>query len=643
MQKTFLFYLTFCLYVVLVFPQAKYEPANNCYIGAFIVYDPKAAGSIPVFEQLTGKKHSMYFNYTGYGSPFPSGWVNEYAKRGAAVQIAFEPNNGLNEVTDSDYLREWVRAAHKTGAVIFLRWACEMNGSWVAWYGNPKLYIEKFKLIHDIIKEEAPNVAMVWAPNNIPNNPGNPPDYINAYYPGDDYVDWVGIDFYGVYISEGAPEREDPRNKLKVVYDSYANRKPIIICEWAAASYTYRTTPNQSIPDYAIAQMDSLYLNVQNQFPKLKAVNWFSVNSQNSNKCDFSLTNNTAVLNNYKKDISSSYFRSTPYRNVPLIEFQGMSSDTVMSNDLTVLPKITCDEPVDSVSVYIGNKWISSTNISPYSLSISIKNLQDGLYNTKVYAYAKSGYSNFGSFNIIIDKANQYINQVIDDNSTNVSYTGYWTVSNSQSDRYGVGYHYMTAGDGSAIAVWKPVLRSNGYYNVYAWWSFHENRASDAPYIVNHKYGSDTIRVNQKTNGGMWNFLGRYYLEATKNNNIMLTNKANGIVIADAVRFEWAYPTSVPKPLTAANFKLNQNYPNPFNPSTIISFSIKVKTKVSLMVYDLLGRVVATLIDEEKTSGVYNIEFNTSRLKKTSLSSGVYYYTLKAGDFIESKKMILQK
>ncbi|MCX8009725.1 MAG: glycoside hydrolase family 26 protein, partial [Ignavibacteria bacterium] len=230
------FFLIFHISILLA--QAKYEPTSGCYIGAFIVNDSQVQGNVDLFEQMTGKEHSMYFSYTGWGQPFPKSWVDYYNSKGCAVQIAFEPNGGLGEVVDGEYIRNWAREARKSGAAIFLRWACEMNGNWVAWYGNPELYIQKFRLIYNIMKEEAPNVAMVWAPNDIPNDPQSPPNNPHSYYPGDAYVDWVGIDFYGVYFYEnGTPERKDPREKLRVVYDVYANRKPIIICEWAATHY----------------------------------------------------------------------------------------------------------------------------------------------------------------------------------------------------------------------------------------------------------------------------------------------------------------------------------------------------------------------------------------------------------------------
>jgi hypothetical protein len=85
-------------------------------------------------------------------------------------------------------------------------------------------------------------------------------------------------------------------------------------------------------------------------------------------------------------------------------------------------------------------------------------------------------------------------------------------------------------------------------------------------------------------------------------------------------------------------FFLEQNYPNPFNPVTNISFSIKEKSNVELTVYDILGRKAALLLNEEKLPGYYNIKFDAS-----SLSSGVYFYTIKSGSFTQTRKMLLMK
>ncbi len=86
------------------------------------------------------------------------------------------------------------------------------------------------------------------------------------------------------------------------------------------------------------------------------------------------------------------------------------------------------------------------------------------------------------------------------------------------------------------------------------------------------------------------------------------------------------------------NFLLKQNYPNPFNPSTQINYSIPSAQKVTLKVYDELGKEVTTLVNGEQAAGNYTVDFNAS-----DLASGVYFYRLQAGSFIQMKKMILMK
>lgn len=88
------------------------------------------------------------------------------------------------------------------------------------------------------------------------------------------------------------------------------------------------------------------------------------------------------------------------------------------------------------------------------------------------------------------------------------------------------------------------------------------------------------------------------------------------------------------------DFKLFQNYPNPFNPKTIITYKISDACKVELKIYDVLGNEIATLINEYKLPGTYRIEFSAS---KYQLSSGVYFYQLRAGNKIETKKMLFIK
>lgn len=94
-------------------------------------------------------------------------------------------------------------------------------------------------------------------------------------------------------------------------------------------------------------------------------------------------------------------------------------------------------------------------------------------------------------------------------------------------------------------------------------------------------------------------------------------------------------------------FVLYQNYPNPFNPNTVITYQLPASSNVTLKVYDILGNEIATLVDEYKEAGSYSVELNTSSHSGFSrigeLSTGIYFYQLKAGEFVQSRKMILLK
>jgi photosystem II stability/assembly factor-like uncharacterized protein len=115
----------------------------------------------------------------------------------------------------------------------------------------------------------------------------------------------------------------------------------------------------------------------------------------------------------------------------------------------------------------------------------------------------------------------------------------------------------------------------------------------------------------------------------------------NGLILrtteAGAVRVEDENDNSLP-----TEFVLEQNYPNPFNPSTSILYAISSRQFVTLKVYDLLGREVVTLVNQEQPTGNYEVEFPPASSIQ-NLVSGVYFYQLKAGSFIQTKKMVIIK
>ena len=87
-----------------------------------------------------------------------------------------------------------------------------------------------------------------------------------------------------------------------------------------------------------------------------------------------------------------------------------------------------------------------------------------------------------------------------------------------------------------------------------------------------------------------------------------------------------------------SKYSLSQNYPNPFNPSTIIRFQLPVISNVLLKVYDAMGREIQTLVNGNLNAGNYSVEFNGA-----GLSSGIYFYSIEAGKFIDVKPLVLLK
>ncbi|HMQ70631.1 MAG TPA: T9SS type A sorting domain-containing protein [Ignavibacteria bacterium] len=85
-------------------------------------------------------------------------------------------------------------------------------------------------------------------------------------------------------------------------------------------------------------------------------------------------------------------------------------------------------------------------------------------------------------------------------------------------------------------------------------------------------------------------------------------------------------------------YSLNQNYPNPFNPVTKIKYDLPFEGNVSIKIFDISGRLIKTLINENKVAGRYEVDFHGE-----NLSSGVYYYKIESGDFSQVRKMILLK
>ena len=127
-------------------------------------------------------------------------------------------------------------------------------------------------------------------------------------------------------------------------------------------------------------------------------------------------------------------------------------------------------------------------------------------------------------------------------------------------------------------------------------------------------------------------------IESLRYTNATLLKAANGNPIGDLTWYPEIVVGVEQQPGIPTEFTLEQNYPNPFNPTTTISYSITQPGLVTLKVYNVLGQVVSTLVNQEQNTGTYKVNFNAS-----NLASGVYMYTIQAGNSSLTKKMLLMK
>jgi hypothetical protein len=135
---------------------------------------------------------------------------------------------------------------------------------------------------------------------------------------------------------------------------------------------------------------------------------------------------------------------------------------------------------------------------------------------------------------------------IIDNKSAR--FKGNWQTSSASKDRYKTGYHYHKAGRGANYAQYSPAIKNSGLYDIFEWHPEGENRTSFAELVIKHSRGKNTVNVNQKINGGQWNFIARVHLSSNENCHVRITDKFKGkkdeVVIADAIRFDPVFKTT---------------------------------------------------------------------------------------------------
>lgn len=281
-------------------------PSDNlpgCGVGAFVngMENPSS------FQAMIEKKLAVVLWFMHWTDPFPKEDANLVYSNGSVPLITWEPwithPLGTLEAIASgayeNYVREFLQAAKDWGRPLFLRFAHEMNGNWYPWDGfhngreaAPEKYKRAWIYIYNL-KEKigAENVNLVWCPNNT-NQPEAPWNKVSAYYPGDQYVDWLGMDGYN--WGYGSWQTFD--SVFNNVYQSLISltQKPLMIGEFASAE------GSGSKADWIKEALSK----IKTKYPRLKLFCWFNINKERDWRINSSNSSEAA----FRQAISDSHF-----------------------------------------------------------------------------------------------------------------------------------------------------------------------------------------------------------------------------------------------------------------------------------------------------------------------------------------------
>jgi mannan endo-1,4-beta-mannosidase len=304
-------------------------PVTGAYLGVYAPPSPFTISPLESFEAAVGKKTAILMWYQPWAPNnrplFDTGSVVAIMRRGKVPMITWEPWNPgkdarlvpnattqrtyrLANILAGDfdaYMRRWARDIHAFGGPVMLRPMHEMNGNWYPWDGTvngntPAQYVAAWRRMHDIFEQEgATNVTWVWSINHE-SVPATPENAYGAYYPGDKYVDWVGISGFnwGTSTPDNSWQTFDHWYQPPLTYLKTLN-KPVVIAEFASV---------ENGGDKA-AWITDAYARIQQQYPEVKAVIWYEANEHaSSSSQDWPVDSSAASLAAFRQAIAPQYF-----------------------------------------------------------------------------------------------------------------------------------------------------------------------------------------------------------------------------------------------------------------------------------------------------------------------------------------------
>ena len=289
------------------------------------------------FEAKIGKEIGSVVWFPTWDDEFPLEACQKLQERGIIPHLTWEifwpsedPNNtrqtgsngyeGFNEVLSGKhdaYIDRFAEGAKAFGERVLMRFLHEFNGNWYVWSGNkngkaeggPEKVIEVWKYVVDRFRKVgADNVKWLWVPHGPSTDLSTEAwNSVANYWPGDDYVDWIGLDGYNFYPQDpwgGKRPLRDFDNCFRKLYDDCAvlGDQPMMIAEFGTGEF-------QSDEFDKAAWVTEAFQKIKSEYPRLKIFTWFNINKE----LDWRVNSSPASLKAFQEALADPYYISNPY------------------------------------------------------------------------------------------------------------------------------------------------------------------------------------------------------------------------------------------------------------------------------------------------------------------------------------------
>ncbi len=325
---------------------SKYEPEVGCYLGAYVLSNKAIDFSMDRFEQAVDKKHCIYLYNMELTDEFPSNWILSCVSKNRIPLLAVRPASKGEPLAYDKYLMEqFAKRSAEYSFPLMINFYADPKSLNV----NPTEYIEFYRKVRQVFRSLAPNVAFVFSVSgqNVYDS--------QKYYPGDDYVDWVGLSLLDK-ITPDSGYSPSTLKQLEFFYNLFQRQKPIMLTRLGVSHYS--TSDHVYHTQEAAERIDEVMSTII-AMPRIKAFVYMDVNeiklSDNNKGDDYTITGETSLLEAYSTMAGRQWFISEYTKGGNNFVYENFSSPfkAIKLNGEVMIPEnfLTLDLDIKSLTV----------------------------------------------------------------------------------------------------------------------------------------------------------------------------------------------------------------------------------------------------------------------------------------------------